>query len=305
MGSTGSGQKKRRVEWPTVILIGACYGAWFALAFAGDAIHPALWILATGVATTLHWSLVHEAVHGHPTPSRLVNHALVWLPLGWVYPFGRFEDAHLEHHATGALSDPFDDPESWYLDPADWARRSRLARAVLRFNNTLFGRMLIGPIITIWRMTVGDAVLAWRNATKRSALGRAWLGHLIAATVLGLLVFMFSSVPPWQFAAAAYLGMSILLIRTFLEHQAAEDEGERTVIIEDRGPLAFLFLFNNLHVVHHLRPGLAWYRLPGFYRRHRERFIQRNNGYCYPHYGSLFARYFLKPKEPVPHPLPR
>jgi fatty acid desaturase len=106
----------------------------------------------------------------------------------------------------------------------------------------------------------------------------------------------------WEFAAAAYVGVSLILIRTFLEHQASEKEGERTVIIEDFGPLAFLFLYNNLHVVHHTRPGLAWYRLPSFYRRHRAQFIKRNNGYVYPSYWAIFRKYFLTRKEPVPHP---
>lgn len=292
-----------RIEWPTVALIAACYGSWFALATAGHNLYAPVWIILAGLVTTLYWSIVHEVVHDHPTPSKAANYALIWLPLGWTLPNARFRDLHIEHHETGALTDPFDDPESWYLDPADWVKRSRAAKLVLRFNNTLAGRMLIGPAINIWRAMAGDFGTAVNSPKDRSGIVLAWAHHGVAVAVLAWIVTQISAIPVWQFAAAAYLGISVLLIRTFLEHQAAEDNSERTVIIEDKGLLAFLFLFNNLHVVHHTRPGLAWYRLPGFYARNRERFIRRNNGYVYPSYGAVFARYFLKAKEPVPYPL--
>jgi fatty acid desaturase len=292
----------RRVEWPTVLLIAACYACWFALALLGGGLNPAIWIAGVALLSALYWSLVHEIVHGHPTPNRLVNFALVYVPIGWVYALGRFSDGHLTHHATGELTDPFDDPESWYLAQRDWKDLSVAGRLFLTVNNTLAGRMLIGPIVTLWRMIAGDIALMLRGGESGRSVALAWAIHLPGVVLLAAFLARYSPVPAWQFAAAAYFAISILLIRTFLEHQASEDAGERTVIIEDRGPLAFLFLFNNLHVVHHTRPGLAWYRLPDFYRRHRENFIRRNRGYVYRSYAQVFRRHFLRPKEPVAHP---
>jgi fatty acid desaturase len=292
----------QKVEWPTVALIAACYAVWFSLVAFGSGITPILWIAITGIVTALYWSIVHEVVHGHPTKNRLVNHALVWLPLGWVYAHGRFRDGHLEHHSTGALTDPFDDPETWYLAQREWAGTGPLARAILTFNNTLFGRMLIGPLIVFWRMVRGDGAAVLRGDAAGRQVARDWLLHIPAVAALALIVGAITDVHFWQFVAAAYLGVSLILIRTFLEHQASANEGERTVIIEDYGPLAFLFLYNNLHIVHHTRPGLAWYLLPSFYRRHRAQFIKRNNGYVYPSYWAIFRKFFFVPKEPVPHP---
>ena len=77
----------------------------------------------------------------------------------------------------------------------------------------------------------------------------------------------------------------------------------RTVIIEDRGPLAFLFLNNNLHAVHHMHPTVSWYRLPGLYRTHQSRFLTANDGYRYDSYGEVFRHYFFCAKDPVAHPL--
>ena len=291
------------IEWPTVLLIALCYFFWFALAITGKALGPWIWILATAALTTLYWSIVHEIVHGHPTRNPLINRALVALPIGWVYAFGRFADGHLQHHATGDLTDPFDDPESWYLESTAWENLSPLSRLLLRFNNTLFGRMLIGPLIVVWRMIVTDLRMMRVEDNRGRAIARDWLMHIPAVALLVVILALFSNVPAWWFATAAYLGVSVLLIRTYLEHQASEDRSERTVIVEDRGPLAFLFLFNNLHVVHHTRPGLAWYRLPGFYRRHRTQFLRRNHCYVYNSYWQIFRQYFFCAKEQVPHPL--
>jgi len=293
------------VEWPTVALAIVCNAAWFWLALEGQHLQWSIWIAAASLVTALYWSLVHEIVHGHPTRLPIVNYALVWLPLGWVYSLGRFRDGHLEHHATGALTDPFDDPETWYLAERDWNRAGRIERAMLTFNNTLLGRLVVGPLITFWRMIAGDAAAIVRGGQNGWVVARDWLLHLPGVIVLAAIVSAWSQVPFWQFAVAAYCGVAIILIRTFLEHQAAENQHERTVIIEDRGLLAFLFLFNNLHVVHHTRPGLAWYRLPGFYKRHREQFIRRNRGYVYPSYWAVFRKHFLTPKEPVAHPTMR
>ena len=294
-----------RIEWPTLFLIIACYVAWFSLAFAGAGLSPVLWIFAMGVLTTLYWSLMHEAVHNHPTDRDWINRLTLTIPIGFVFPYGRFRDGHLRHHATGELTDPFDDPESFYLSPKCWKDLSKPIKLLLRFNNSLFGRMLIGPAIAIWRMFAFDYVRLTDAETTRKErifiLGE-WCLHVVLVGTLALILMRYSAVPLWQFIAAAYVGISILQIRTFPEHQASDMAGERTVIIEDNGPLAFLFLYNNLHVVHHTRPGLAWYRLPGFYKRHRDQFIRRNNGYVYSSYWQVLRQYFLSAKEPVPHP---
>jgi fatty acid desaturase len=69
------------------------------------------------------------------------------------------------------------------------------------------------------------------------------------------------------------------------------------------GRLAFLFLNNNLHVVHHMHPKLPWYRLPRIYWNNREAYLGRNAGYSYPGYGAIFRAHLWRAKDPVPHPL--
>ena len=95
----------------------------------------------------------------------------------------------------------------------------------------------------------------------------------------------------------------MLKVRTFLEHQAHENSNGRTVIIEDGGFFAFLFLNNNLHALHHEDPNLPWFELPRAFRQSRAEILDRNSHYIYRNYGQIFRRYFLKPKDHVAHPL--
>ena len=108
---------------------------------------------------------------------------------------------------------------------------------------------------------------------------------------------------PAAYLMAAYVGLSLLMIRTYLEHQAAESPEARTVIVERGGPLALLFLNNNLHAVHHERPSVPWYRIPAIYRAERARYLARSGDYRYRSYLEVFRRYLFAPKEPVLWPL--
>jgi fatty acid desaturase len=300
---SGAEMRTRRegVEWPTLGLLVAIYAAWgMALTWLWPII-PWLAVPLAAWAIAQHSSLQHEAIHGHPFADARWNEALVFPALALVIPYRRFRDSHLAHHRDADLTDPYDDPESNYLDPAVWDGLPRWLRLMLRANNTLAGRMAIGPL-------VGQA--AFLRAEWRAVRGgdraarRAWAWHVPAAAAVITAVWA-APMPGWAYALAAYGGLSLLKIRTFLEHQAHERARGRTVIIEDRGPLALLFLNNNLHVVHHMHPRVPWYRLPKVYGDNPGRYLGVNGGYRYRSYAEVFRRHLLRAKDPVAHPLMR
>lgn len=298
-GKHHSGQTMHReaaIEWPSVGLFLIAYAIW-ALAVFGLA-EGALGfaVVLAAVAMAFHASLQHEVIHGHPFRWAFANTLLAWPPLTLIVPFLRYRDTHLAHHKDSDLTDPYDDPESNYLDPADWARMPWFLRRVYLANNTLAGRLLLGPLI-------GTACFL-RSEMRQGdrAVLRGWLWHGPAVlAVVGVVIL--SPMPLWAYLIAGYMAMSLLRIRTFLEHRAHEFSRARSVIIEDRGLLALLFLNNNLHAVHHAHPDVAWYRLPALYRRNRERFLALNDGYAYRSYGEVFRRYLFCRKDPVVHPL--
>ena len=51
-----------------------------------EQIGPVLFVLIAAPLVTLHSSLQHEALHGHPTRSAALNEALVFPPLGLLFP---------------------------------------------------------------------------------------------------------------------------------------------------------------------------------------------------------------------------
>ena len=288
---------KRKIEWPTLGLLLCAYAVWAVATLWLPAISMILAILAAGLAITLHSSLQHEVIHGHPFRNARLNAALVWPPLTLVIPYLRFRDTHLAHHMDCQLTDPYDDPETNFLDPKEWERLPSALQVLLRWNNTLAGRLLIGPIVGTVYFFRSD----WR-ARRTPEVRNGWLWH-IPGLVAVLVWVIWSPMPLWAYLIATYLALSILRIRTFLEHRAHEMVRARTVVVEDRGPLALLFLNNNLHAVHHMHPNVAWYDLPGLWKANRERFLSANEGYLYRSYGEVFQRYFLRRKDPVPHPL--
>lgn len=286
------------VEWVTLGAVLGCYAVWAGALWGGGAVPWLSWGAVT-LALAFHSSLAHEALHGHPFRNTRANTALIWPPIGLLVPYARFRDLHLAHHRDANLTDPYDDPESNYLDPEVWTRLPGWLRAVLRLNNTLAGRILIGPAIGQAVFMAGELRLIRAGAPGIAAI---WARHLAGvAGILGLVAL--SPMPVWAYLLAAYAASGLLRIRTFAEHRAHEAARGRTVIIEDRGPLAFLFLFNNLHVVHHMHPGVPWYRLPGLYRQGRARYLSVNDGYVFASYGALFRAHLLRAKDPVPHPL--
>ncbi|WP_412033244.1 fatty acid desaturase [Mesorhizobium sp. CA8] len=307
MASMNTGISKRRssapaIEWPTVFLALFCYGAWFAIGLLLWPSYPLIALIALALILALQSSLMHEVLHGHPTRSARINEAFVFLPIGLVWPFRRFKTIHLRHHADERLTDPLDDPESYYQ--ALWMHEElpQAMKFLLKINNTMVGRLVLGP----WLSSVGFFIDDARQiAAGDQAIRKAWLLHAIGIAVVAPIVTFGFCIPLWLYVLVpVWLGQSLISVRTYAEHQWSEHPEGRTIIVE-RSPLSFLFLNNNLHFVHHKSPTVAWYRLPKLFRDRREEWLRMNNGYVYPNYLALIKSYAFSAKEPVIHPVLR
>ncbi|MBZ0130498.1 MAG: fatty acid desaturase [Rhodobacteraceae bacterium] len=288
------------VELPTLAMLLACYGL---LAIATTIVPPVSNLLAFALATiaiALHSSLQHEALHGHPTRHSGLNEALVFPAIGLLIPYRRFRDLHLAHHVDTRLTDPYDDPESNFFCPDDWARMPRWVQLIYRLNNTLAGRILLGPALSMICMVKSDL-----QAVRRGEPGvaQAWALHAIGLVPVIWWLATIATMPVWIYAAAAYFGFGLLKIRTYLEHRAHESPAGRTVIIEDRGFFAWLFLNNNYHIVHHSHPGAPWYRMQAYYYADPLKYQALNDAYVYRNYREIFARHLFRAKDPLVHPM--
>ena len=244
------------VEWPTIVVGIAIYAGWLALT-AWHAVVPE-WALALGGGLLAGWhsSFQHELTHGHPTRNTAVNAVLAGPALLLWLPFGIFRREHLRHHANGQLTNPVDDPESFYVLERDWWAMNRLRRGLLLINNTLAGRLVIGPALVIVGFLWGEARRLARRDTTHAV---DWTWHLLGLLpVIGWLSLVVE-MPLWLYVICfSYPGTALLLLRSYHEHRPAFDLEHRTVIVEAGPLLSPLFLNNNLHAVHHGRPDLPW-----------------------------------------------
>jgi len=290
----------RGIEWPTVVLIAAVYLVVGSLVW----FHASLpwWIIVPfgAYATALFASLQHEVLHGHPTRSRLANELMVFPTIHFWLPYGRYRKTHLIHHNDANLTDPRLDPESYYLLPEAWAAMPGIKQTLYTFNNTLFGRMSIGPAVSVIRFWSAEFVDILKGDVDKA---KDWAVFAVSAAVSLFYIVGIAGMPFWQYLLLiAYPGVSLALVRSFCEHRAAESFEHRTIIVEASPFWSLLFLYNNLHVAHHTRPALAWYKIPAYYRAEKANFMARNGGYAMRGYGEIFARYFFRAKEPVPYP---
>jgi fatty acid desaturase len=279
------------IEWPTLALAAIIYGGWLALT-AWHALLPAP-LLVVGGAWLIAWqgSLQHEVIHDHPTRSRTINDAIGFPPVSLWLPYAVYAREHRAHHATALLTDPAQDTESNYLP-----RSGGLSHRAAALEATLAGRMVFGPPLRVARFW-------WREAQRARidprGVARDWLPHLAGvALVLAWLHHVGLSVP-FYVVGMVWPGTALLLIRAFAEHRASPDPAARTAVVEDRGPLALLFLNNNLHPWHHAMPHVPWYALPALYRADPGAFARAPR---YRGYGRVIARFLFRPHDTIVHP---
>lgn len=289
-----------RFDGPTWLVAIVLYAAWAALIWYNAALP--WWIIMPVGAYLLAWhfSLQHEAIHAFRGVPAWLRFAVVFPPLGLWFPFPLYRKSHTTHHRDINLTIPGVDTESYYVLPSDWKRMSRFTRGLLLFNQTMLGRLLIGPALRLW-------ILATKEG-RRVAGGDFshvphWAIHVAAVAALFWFISGVCGFPWWQYCLlVAYPGMSLGLLRAFTEHRAAEDSQERTAAVESNFVMGMLFLYNNLHVVHHFKPTLPWYDIPRYYRENRVALLESNGNFVFRGYVQLARHYWVSPVFSPVHP---
>jgi fatty acid desaturase len=290
----------RRIEWPTVGLAIVIYGMWFLTTWCWRELP--WWALAGLGAWSIAWqmNLQHEVIHSHPTPYRRLNEAIGIWPLSLWLPFSLYRSTHIRHHQDANLTDPFEDPESYYWTSVGFRDLGPMSRVLVTAQSTLLGRFVLGPAWMIRRFLTDLARDVWlgKPGVRQIVFWHCLQCLPVLAWVLGV-----CGMPLWVYVAAfVYPGMSLAMVRSFAEHRADADANRRTAIVENARILGVLFLNNNLHVAHHMRGGLPWYQIPKFYRLNRAALIERNGGLVYNSYIDVVRRYLITPHDRQIHP---
>jgi fatty acid desaturase len=265
-----------------------------------QALPLAVVVVVGSLLAAWHSSLVHESVHNLNTAPKWLKMLLVLPPIGVWYPYHFYARSHSIHHRDDNLTDPAKDPESFYFAKPKWESLHPAIKTLMVFNQTFLGRLVVGPFISVYYL-VNQHRMKVLAGDKRTIRGLISHGVLLA----GFFWFVVSvaGMSAWFYIFCIALpGLAVGLIRSFCEHGAALDPAHRTAIVESGLFFNILFLYNNLHVVHHLDPSMRWYDIPKFYREHREELLEGNGGLYFPSYFDVIRRTLIKPAYIPVHP---
>jgi fatty acid desaturase len=283
----------RRYEGPTWAVAVTVYAAWGSLVW----FHAALpwWLMVPLGAIVIAWhnSLQHETIHALVRVPRSLRLALGFPPLGLAIPYPIYYRSHRRHHRDAWLTDPNEDPESYYHRERAWGNYPQALRVVYLFNQTLIGRLTIGPLLYLSAFLKRETLRILGG--DRSNLA-AWAWHTVCVGLLLFFVGEVAGMPVWQYVVfLVYPGLCLGMLRSFSEHRYATRVEHRTAIVESGFPFNLLFLNNNLHLIHHLWPALPWYRIPAVWRDARAELLEHNGGFYFRGYSTIAAAHAFRP----------
>jgi fatty acid desaturase len=299
-GDTAANSWFEQHEGPTLLVAAAIYASWLLLLASHE--YVPWWITAplAGYVVQWHSSLQHEAIHGMRGIPKGLRRALVWAPIGVWCPFEIYRRLHSQHHRNRYVTYPGKDPESYYIEEENWKEQGDLWRRLLTVNQTFSGRLLIGPLLQMPRLFIDEA---GKMIAGDMANAGIWFRHCIGSALVLLLVTQVFEMSVWSYLVEfSYSSFVFGMMRSFTEHRWSERASERTAVVESNWVFGLLFLWNNLHAVHHLFPTVSWWKLPHVWRRHRERIEAHNGGFVFRGYGEIAGRWLTTPNFIPIHP---
>jgi fatty acid desaturase len=285
-------------EWPTVGVAVGVYGGTAAVVAFHDVLGPVATVVMLALFGCWFLSLQHECLHGHPFASKRLNHLVAWPPLSIWLPFAVYRESHLTHHRNAMLTEPGIDPESNYFKGSVWAALAPLQQLVFRGNQTLLGRMVFRPVQGVWR-----TALAIPEELRSARWRKTWAAQALGSVLLLVVLRQSAHLPLWQYLLGfVYGGASLAAVRAYAEHQWAGGTKARSATVHASMFWRLLFLNNNYHYAHHLRPSLSWFKVPELSARVQADVLSGEGAGFYSGYGEVFKRFLLKPVIPMVHP---
>lgn len=232
--------------WPTLLLTVGAVGGWAlstTLAVLGT-LPVAIAMLVNVICAFAAFTPMHDASHKSVSRTKWVNELVgrvAALPL--VAPFTAFRYLHLEHHKH--TNEPDADPDFWSGKGPTWMLPLRWLTQDLHYYVRYFSALSTRPKAER-RETVTVFALLYTVA-----IGLSVAGFVMPVVLLWLI--------PGRLATALLAFSFDYLPHRPHDTPARVDRYRATRLFVDRW-LTPLFLFQNFHLVHHLFPGVPFYR---------------------------------------------
>ena len=247
--------------WPTIAVAGiSILGVALAVAYAHAGVIPmALGAPIAFVCAFAAFTPMHDASHRSVSRNVLVNEIVGRLmSLVLAAPFSAFRHVHLEHHKH--TNDEELDPDHYSGRGPRWTLPLRWLTQDLHYDVVVvrswgqFSRSARFEIVVNFAVLIG-LIAGLSAAGFGSAVLFCWL--LPARLAIGALSFSFDYLP-------------------HVPHRtkAADDRYEATRILLAPG-LTTLFLYQNYHLIHHLYPGVPFYRYQKIFAQRKDKLLAR------------------------------
>jgi beta-carotene hydroxylase len=243
------------VAWPTLAVTAAIIFTWTACFVLGHRETVSLWLLIpiSSYCAFAAFTPMHDSAHGSVARLRWLNNLVGRLTAPLLMgPFGVFRFMHLEHHKY--TNEPGKDPDLWSGEPPYALLPLRWFTQELHYYWWYF---------SLWNKRPTAERLDFTLSTI------ALVGVMLGLTQAGYgrAVLLLWIVP--ALVAAFFLAFSF----DFLPHQPhlipqKSDRYRATHLLIDPW-LTPLFLYQNLHLIHHLYPGIPFYRYARIWRSQR------------------------------------
>lgn len=250
-----------RVAWPTILLALGVVTGWLAVVILSiqGVLPPALGVVTATVIAYVAFTPMHDASHRSVARHRGVNDLigrLAGLPL--LAPFPAFRAMHLAHHKH--TNEVGDDPDMWSGTGPGWLLPLRWLTQDLHY----YARFLREPerFARREKVEIGLVMLA----IAALALAAVATGH-------GLDVLLFVFVPARLATAALAFAFDYLPHRPHTT-TSKEDRFRATHVLGGRW-LTPLLLGQNYHLIHHLYPGVPFFRYGAVWWAQREELIAK------------------------------
>lgn len=253
--------KAPKIAWPTLFLFAFNALLWcanLALAFFTD-ISPLLTFAIAFICAFISFTPMHDAAHRSVARQGFIN-AFVGRVCATMLtaPFVAFRYVHLRHHAY--TNEKEDDPDMysgtgpWPLLPLKWASQDLhyYVFYISKWNERPLREKLELPVVFLCMGVVFYSLYA---AGALGALLFAWV--LPARLAIASLSFAFDYLPHKPHLVAA-----------------KENRFAATVIRPSRW-LTPVLLYQNYHLIHHLYPGVPFYRYGSVWFRKTEQLLDK------------------------------
>lgn len=256
-----SSLKAPEIATPTLLLTLGCLSLWSAnLAAAMLGLVP-LWLTALlgGVASFICFTPMHDASHKSITRTSWPNELIGRLcAITLVGPFPAFRYLHLAHHRH--TNEDHEDPDlwsgrgPWFLLPLRWLTQD------LHYYAFYFMRIKERPI-------------------RES-------GEIVATlTTYGVIIAALFALGYGELAVAAWLipgriGLTLLAFSfDYLPHRPhaipAKEDRFKATVVRPVWWMTPVLLYQNYHLIHHLYPGVPFYRYASVWRDRREELLAK------------------------------